>query len=129
MLGQSFAPLGDPNDPEQSQRPDGNGVQEAIRTMSLRLPRVLGAGAPAPAELLTGLGGAALNNPLAALLTQLIGQLSGQQGGGAPTAPTPTTDGLKPKLHYQETDPTTLPPPAPPGRPRFPGGPQRPNTA
>ena len=52
MLGQSFAPLSDPND--RTQLPNGgrvNPVQEAIKTLSLELPRVLGAAAGAVAAV------------------------------------------------------------------------------
>jgi hypothetical protein len=91
-LGQSFAPL-----PEQA--PNGqNGrsgpispVQEAIQTLNLRMPRVLGAGAPAPAPLLNSMGSAGLpmaegmqDNPLLAAFLRMISGGFGSATGMMP---------------------------------------------
>jgi hypothetical protein len=140
MIGQSFAPLGDPNDLTAQGQNGGsvNPVQEAIKTLSLRMPRTLGAGAPVSRELLTGLGGASMNNPLSAILLQLLkqagmGQPAGappmsapsSMGGGGPMAPmgapsmpgapqAPSGPVTRPKFTYQENDPSTMPAPPPP---------------
>lgn len=131
MIGQSFAPLGDPT----QQRPSAGGAntagpQEAIRVLNLRMPRVFGAGAPAPAQLLTSPGSAGLpqqnaHNPLIEAILRAVmggfgggpqvapsapggmppgGMSQGMPGGGAP-APSPTIPA--PAVHYQ---------PNPPGR-------------
>lgn len=89
MLGQSFAPLG--NDPQQ--RPQGgiggSPIQEAIRTLSLRVPRWTGGGtAPAPQALLQspGMGGmpgmSGTENPIMQALMRMI---QGGFGGGMPS--------------------------------------------
>jgi hypothetical protein len=59
-LGQSFAPMGDE---DMQNRGNGNGaspVQEAIRTLTTRLPRTIGAGAIAPGMLLNSPGASGL---------------------------------------------------------------------
>jgi hypothetical protein len=115
MIGQSFAPLGDQNDLTRPQnQPGSNPVQEAIKVLTLRMPRVLGGGAPAAPELLNSLGGAAVQNPIAALLQQLFAQQP-QMGGGmamgggpmapsAPPAPPQSPSSLKPKLEFIPND-------------------------
>jgi hypothetical protein len=137
MIGQSFAPLGDQNDPTrpQGQQEGVNPVQEAIKVLTLRLPRALGASSPAPRELLTGLGGAGTpmgtGNPLGEILKKLLtgmlppelGAPSAPMGGGpvpsapsapmpqapqAPTQPAPTS--FKPKVEYIPTDDLYSPP-------------------
>jgi hypothetical protein len=124
MIGQSFAPLGDQNDPVKPQnQPGSNPVQEAIKVLTLRMPRVLGGGAPAAPELLNSMGGAAVQNPVAAFLAQLFGQ-QGQQGSrpevmsspwGQPApAPAPAPAPL-PRLEYQEPGVEGPPPPSRPG--------------
>jgi hypothetical protein len=89
MLGQSFAPLGDPDALTRQQEPGAvNPVQEAIKVLTLRLPRVLGA-SPVPQELLRGLGSAGLpsrrpggvdpdreQNPLTDFLQRLVGGMT-----------------------------------------------------
>lgn len=112
MIGQSFAPLGDPNNPTRQQGGNGqasNPVQEAIRVLSLRLPRVLGAGTPAPGVLLNSPGGSMLPglpgatggapaNPLTTILRQLFGPTVGapsMMGAPAPmqqSAPPPNVE-------------------------------------
>lgn len=90
MLGQSFAPLGDP----QTERMQGQGtgpvnpVQEAIKVLSLKIPRATGAGQGAiPTGLMmgqgaAGLGGDGSGNPLMDLLRNLL--------GGMPAGPIPS---------------------------------------
>lgn len=106
MLGQSFFPGGD----EQQRMQEGgagpvNPVQEAIKVLSLKLPRFLG-NAPAPPQLLTSLGGGGMptnlpgaggqpDNPLVTILQRLF--MPGQMGG-----PSPSTDAFKPKVEYAD---------------------------
>jgi hypothetical protein len=68
-FGISFSPLqppasGGPNGGANGARggPPGSPVQEAIRILSLRIPRVVGASALAPMGLLNALGGSALGS-------------------------------------------------------------------
>lgn len=105
-MGISFSPAPDNQQQQNGQRPTP--VQQAIQTLSLRIPRTVGAASGAPSELLNGQGGAGLGggNPNSAfLLEQLIRKLfgggpglpmpgggpgGGPPGGGAPGgAPTP----------------------------------------
>lgn len=86
MLGQTFAPLGDPNDLQDPRRnaPSASPVQEAIKLLSLRIPRWTGSGtAPIPQPLLTGPGSAGLptaENPIEQMLRKLL--LGGIPTGG-----------------------------------------------
>lgn len=106
MLGQSFLPGGNDDRMRQDQAGAGpsNPIQEAIKVLSLKLPRVVGAGAPAPQELLTGLGGAGVQNPIAQILQQMFGQGSPQAAGGAMGGesgagmPAPPPSGGKPRI-------------------------------
>jgi hypothetical protein len=88
MLGESFAPTGQ-SEEERRRRlspvaGSGGPAQEAIRTLSLRIPRTNMQGSPVPLPLLMspGSGGnPAAGNPLmAAILSSLFPQLP--QGGG-----------------------------------------------
>jgi hypothetical protein len=58
--GLTFQPGTDPDNWERTDgrvaRPNSGGVQEAIKILSLRLPKVVGAQAPAPMPLLTSQG-------------------------------------------------------------------------
>lgn len=85
-LGLSFSPF----NTAQPQNVQGAGqpgaapsAQDAIRVLSLRLPRVVGAGALAPGPLLNAPGGAAFGGSgfnLEQLLQLLFGQRPGQMG-------------------------------------------------
>jgi hypothetical protein len=90
-LGQSFAPLGNDDPLRESQAPGGaiSPVQEAIKLLSLRLPRYVGQGSPIPQGLLSSPGMAGLQggmpgmagqqgNPIAEMLMRMI---SGGFGG------------------------------------------------
>lgn len=111
MLGQSFFPGG--SDDRLRQQQDGqapvNPIQEAIKVLSLKMPRVPGASAPAPPSLLMGLGSAGMPstappglagpgaqgpvNPLAALIQQMFApgaQAQAAPMGGGPMQPPPT---------------------------------------
>jgi hypothetical protein len=78
MIGKSFAPLNsDPN----RRRPGPSDVQEAIKILSLRVPRFVGGGAPIPLPLLMSPGSGAIQQP-----QQPAPQGPGQ-GPGQPGAP------------------------------------------
>jgi hypothetical protein len=63
-FGLSFLPtLGAGQDRQQGDRPAVEPIQQAIKVLTLRLPRVLGGGAFAPAPLLQG--GGSMGNPFA----------------------------------------------------------------
>lgn len=126
-LGMSFAPQDPGTTDRRGQAPAP--IQEAIRVLSLQLPRVSGATSPTPAELLAHAGGRGMTfggptgNPI---IEQLLRALfAGQQnaGPGLPGAPgMPTrpvfpgfTFGTPPPAPALPTPPETLPPPqAPP---------------
>lgn len=58
MIGVNFQPgaQGDGSQPGQARPPQGSGVQEAIKVLSLRLPKVVGAQGATPQALLQGQG-------------------------------------------------------------------------
>jgi hypothetical protein len=131
MIGQSFAPLGDDNDPTKPQNQPGaaNPVQEAIKVLTLRMPRVLGGGAPAAPELLNSMGGAAVQNPVAAILAQLFAQApqmgGGPMGGSPAPPPPPAPSALKPKLDFIPNEPEPSPANRVPPRTQFPNRPNQ----
>lgn len=91
MIGQTFAPLGDNQDPRNGPAGPGAGAtgasigpQQAIEVLRLRYPRFFGAGAPAPTPLLTSQGSGALpqqatNPTLMAILQSVLGSFSAPQ--------------------------------------------------
>lgn len=102
MIGQSFAPLGN-DDPRQQPGavggPGGSPVQEAIKLLSLRMPRTLGASAPAPQGLLNSHGMAGMGgNPLTALIMQMLQQGGMGAQGAAGAAPAPKVGYVAPPL-------------------------------
>lgn len=122
MIGQSFAPLFDPQGQKPAGGPQGgpSGPPQAIQTINTRLPRVLGAGAPAPAALLNSPGSAGLpmeniSPIIQAILQSVLGHFSPQQmsapsapggfGGVTPLpmpgAPPQIPGGGKPKVEYE----------------------------
>lgn len=103
-FGVSFLPGGDQlyKRPEEAQGPLGRApLQEAIRILSLRVPRVVGANPLAPLALLGSQGGAGLQPGQLATLMRTLGvqpdlQLGDAGGGMGPTvggAPGPTAPG------------------------------------
>ena len=83
ITGVSFRP----GDPQQQQYGQSNGqssnpVQEAIKVLSLRLPKVVGARATAPTPLLTSQGSA--GNRVDSVVNQVLARIFGQ--GAAPVA-------------------------------------------
>lgn len=82
MLGVSFDPAAD--EVMRAKRTKANRVPEAIRTISTRLPRIVGAASVAPMQLLSGMGGmgsGAAMNPILQSIMQMVQQ--GQHPGGA----------------------------------------------
>ena len=81
-FGLTFSPSGAMNKDRASANADGNGpVQEAIRTLALRLPKVYGAQGMSP--LMGGQGSQGIGAPgmgLEQLLAKLFGQQGQQQG-------------------------------------------------
>ena len=116
MIGQSFAPLGDPNNPTRQQDANGqtsNPVQEAIKLLQLRMPRVLGAGAPAAPELLNSPGSSLLppGNPLTDILRKLFGPPM------TPSAPMAAPSSMPPPMPPSGSGSGWTPAPAPPPAP------------
>ena len=65
--GVNFSPLTrGTRQTQDRQQTGGSPVQDAIRTLSLRLPKVVGAASPIPQPLLASQGGAAFGRPSAA---------------------------------------------------------------
>lgn len=85
-LGISFAPTQEQS--ELGNRTGGlEGIPQAIKVLSLRMPRVQGAQAPAPGALLNARGGQGLDPFLSALMQTLARTLApslGDMGGGMP---------------------------------------------
>lgn len=109
MLGQSFAPLGGEDDLQQRQQAQGGGIspiQEAIKLLSLRIPRFMGQ-TPIPQPLLNSPGMAGLpsgvlqgtsQNPLQQALELII---KGGFGAGGTSGGTASGSGgtiLPPKI-------------------------------
>lgn len=89
MIGVNFQPgqHGDGQNSNGGARP-GSGVQEAIKVLSLRLPRVVGAQAAAPMALLNSQGG---NGRVDSVVNQVMQRIAPPQGMtppmGQPQAP------------------------------------------
>jgi len=94
-LGLTFSPTAT-TDPTKAQRDPNAPVQEAIRTLSLRIPKVLGARGMAPAPLLNGPGAAGVMNPQGMDLERLLRMLFGQMTGQTPAQSAPGTAPLSP---------------------------------
>lgn len=125
-IGINFSPAGD-SQQQNTQKPTP--VQQAIQTLSLRIPRTVGAASGAPQALLQGPGGAGLGgNPNNAyMLEQLIRKLFGggdglpMPGGAGASTPGGSGSGLpNPNVgfpHPQKTGPGPTPEPLPPDTP------------
>ena len=124
MIGVSFQPgsqdLSNGNGARPSQ---GSGVQEAIKVLSLRLPKVLGAQASVPMPLLTsqGSGGnprvdSIVNQVLSRVMPQqqqpmpVLPAMSGSQPGQPPSGPS-----FSGSAQYQPPKPASAPWAPPPG--------------
>ena len=90
--GVNFQPGGGQGlDPQQAKPSQGSGVQEAIKVLSLRLPKVVGAQAAAPMALLGGSG--AQGSRVDSVVNQVLSRIMPQGGqpmpvmGGNQSAP------------------------------------------
>lgn len=81
-IGQSFAPTGQ-NQMRQQQGGGNAPLQQAIKVLNLRLPKVVGAGAVAPQPLLMSQGSGGVSMPP----MPQQGATPGGAPGGAPTMP------------------------------------------
>ena len=89
-LGLSFMPGEQGNADPNGQKPTP--IQQAIQTLSLRIPRTVGAGSAVPGQLLSSPGGSALGgNPNAAALLEQIRRMlfGGGANFGHPGGPVP----------------------------------------
>src|SRR5688572_17236293 len=85
--GVNFQPGGGPSgDPRQPRNPQGSGVQEAIKILSLRLPKVVGAQAAVPQALLSGTGSS--GNRVDSVVNQVLSRIL--PTGQPPQTPTAT---------------------------------------
>ena len=87
-LGLSFLPGA--NGPRSEAGPGGGRLEDVLRILSFRLPKVLGAKAIAPGELLNSPGGSALpsgggsgGDPIADIISRTVLQNLPGSGGGA----------------------------------------------
>lgn len=132
--------------PNSGSRPSGSsqGVQEAIKVLSLRLPKVVGAQAVSPSALLQsqGSGGnSRVDSIVQSVLQKFFPQATQGQAPGAPTAPSvmspsPAAAGGRPESDYLGLfhglgaprvtvgGPPSAPPPTPPMTAPFTGAPR-----
>lgn len=121
MLGRTFAPLFDPSQRQPQGGPQGqDGAQQAIQTLTTRLPRVVGAGAPAPQALLTSPGSGGLPSEnispvIQAILQAVLGHFSPQQQSAASAQGGMMPQSLIPNVKYQYPGPGPGTPPPPGG--------------
>lgn len=132
--GLTFSPLGgpdskNPNDPNAQSAPQGYApIQDAIRTLSFRIPKFGGATSPIPPGLLNagGMGGLDLQGILRSLFgfqpgmalpgASAMGGVGGSPMGGGGSAPPPSvTPGNTQPTPPRPYDPTVTPPPPPSG--------------
>lgn len=135
-FGVSFSPANQQSGNTQQQQGRPTPVQQAIQTLSLRIPRVAGAGSLAPQALLNSPGGANVGGPVdaASMLEQIKRMLFGNQqpgqigtgpdlprdnGGSAPMPPSPMDPGGRgmPVPGPGGFTPPWQPPPQQPGAP------------
>ena len=135
-LGITFAPGHNTTGMQQRPGMASQPVQEAIKLLSLRLPRIVGANAPIPQGLLFGAGGEGLpdptGNPLLDILRRRLGDpgaIPGDPSGLPPLPPPPPrwTPGFDDEVPIGSPEPTrtvpqdpSLPPPLPPLPPPMP---------
>src|SRR5688572_7007220 len=86
--GVNFQPGALDQDQQRRRQSGGsaNGVQEAIKVLSLRLPKVVGAQAAVPAPLMRG-GGSGGDPRIDSIVQSVLSKMFPGQGGPAPTAP------------------------------------------
>jgi hypothetical protein len=85
-FGLSFLPFQQAG--EQRDRASVEPIQQAIKVLTLRLPRVLGGGAPAPASLLQG--GGSMGNPFAGVGPMQGRPITAPLPSPSPAAPSPS---------------------------------------
>lgn len=87
--GVSFQPGSLDQEQQRRQATNGTaqGVQEAIKVLSLRLPKVVGAQAAAPQALLQSPGSGG-NSHVDSIVQSVLSKIFPQSGGPAPSAPT-----------------------------------------
>jgi hypothetical protein len=92
--GVNFQPGGGPDQAQGQRPPSGSGVQEAIRVLSLRLPKVVGAQGLAPQALLTSPGSDG-NSRIDSVVSQVMARMfpSGPAQPTAPHVPSPFPSG------------------------------------
>lgn len=115
--GVNFQPGGGQNGTGET-KPGGNqgGVQEAIRVLSLRLPKVVGAQSAAAMPLLTSQGSGG-NSRVDSIVQQIMSRI----GGNAPSAPmmpaqtapdnAPSFSGSAQPNYQPQSQPSWMPPP------------------
>lgn len=95
--GLSFQPGTGQEDEERRRR--SSGVQEAIKVLSLRMPRVVGAAAPAPSALLNAPGSGG-NPQIDSVVNQVLQRVMGAGGQApanvAPSVPTSAPSATRP---------------------------------
>jgi hypothetical protein len=91
MIGVNFQP-GSQEGSGNAKPSSGSGVQEAIKVLSLRLPRVLGAQAAVPAPLLTSQGSGG-NPRVDSIVNQIMARLPQQNMTAPMMAGDPQSDG------------------------------------
>jgi hypothetical protein len=133
-LGISFSPFNDQQpelNPRNGQAPT---PQEAIRVLSLRVPRTVGAGSPVPQALLGAPGGAAFGGGMPGImggapgapggmsLEQLLAMLFGQRIGTQPVGPREVAPPFDNTYRFNappDYAPAPEPPPAQAPNPRY----------
>jgi hypothetical protein len=87
MIGVNFQPGSNQNGMQNGQQtsPTG-GIQEAIKILSLRLPKVVGAQSASPMPLLTSQGSGG-NPRVDSIVNQIMARLGPQMGQSQPSAP------------------------------------------
>src|SRR5262245_11606607 len=102
-LGVSFSPFSQDKGDQNAAANQTPTPQDAVKILALRLPRVVGAGAPAPQSLLGGNGAAGLGGMfggmpggLEEMLRRVVGPIGGRRGGTG-SAPVPRFDFVLPR--------------------------------
>jgi hypothetical protein len=120
MIGRSFAPTNDRT--AERRGPSPAPIQEAIRVLSLQMPRVAGASAPTAQSMMAGapgaggggLGGPTSNPIIEQLLRALFGgqgQMGGGQMPGLPGAPPAPPQNPFPGFGFVQPPVRPTPPP------------------
>ena len=122
-LGVTFAPLSDNNNPTAAGQPQASPIQQAIKILSLRIPRVIGASGLASGPLLNSPGGGILGNSMLRVLQMLFGDAANVPTGNPFRLPSATSSAGRTSMSDQS--PVASPSPTPrvtPGVVRTPEG-------